>query len=122
MQLVAFDQGFDLETRVDPGSVDQLHIGQRTAIRFPAFIQRTTPQIFGTVETISATTVVDEKTGISFYRVIIAVPPEEMIKLKDVTLVPGMPAQGFIETKPRTVLSFIMKPIEDILSHTFREE
>ncbi|MEY3080302.1 MAG: hypothetical protein RJA94_3647, partial [Pseudomonadota bacterium] len=36
-------------------------------------------------------------------------------------LVPGMPAEVFMRTQNRTVLSYLMKPIEDQMERAFRE-
>ncbi|MDN5850172.1 MAG: HlyD family type I secretion periplasmic adaptor subunit [Nitrococcus sp.] len=122
MQLIPAGKTLDLEVKVDPRSIDQLHLGQMAMIRFPAFNQRTTPEVFGHIEEISASSVIDEKTGVAFYRADISVPPAEITKLGKLTLVPGMPAEAFIQTSPRTVLSFIMKPLKDSVMHVFREE
>jgi HlyD family secretion protein len=51
----------------------------------------------------------------------IAIPEEEIIRLGDIRLVPGMPAEVFIQTTPRTVLSFFIKPLQDQISKAFRE-
>jgi HlyD family secretion protein len=122
MQLIAVDQGIELEVTVDPQSIDQLHVGRKALVRFPAFNQRTTPEVFGSVEKISASSIVDEKTGLAFYRVGITVPPDQITRLGKLQLVPGMPVEAFIETMSRTVLSFIMKPIADQFNRAFREE
>ncbi|CAN7688096.1 HlyD family type I secretion periplasmic adaptor subunit [Mesorhizobium sp. LjRoot246] len=122
MQLIAIDQGLDLEVNVEPRSIDQLHAGHKALIRFPAFNQRTTPQLFGSIDTISPSTIVNEKTGVAFYRVGIIVSPEEIAKLGDLALMPGMPAEAFIETSSRTVLDFIFKPLSDSIRHAFREQ
>ena len=122
MQLIATDQGMDLEVNVEPHSIDQLHTGHQALIRFPAFNQRTTPQLFGTIDMISPSTIVNEKTGVAFYRVGISVSPDEMAKLGDLTLLPGMPAEAFIESNSRTVMGFIFKPLSDSIRHAFREQ
>ena len=41
--------------------------------------------------------------------------------IKDLRLVPGMPVEAFIETSPRTVLSYLTKPLADQVRKTFRE-
>jgi HlyD family secretion protein len=49
-------------------------------------------------------------------------PPEEIARLGDVKLIPGMPAEAFVQTGDRTVLSYLMKPLHDQLMRTFREK
>jgi len=36
--------------------------------------------------------------------------------------VPGMPAETFIQTQERTVLSYLLKPFSNQLDRAFREE
>ena len=38
------------------------------------------------------------------------------------SLVPGMPVEVFVATKPRTVLSYLGKPLIDEFRKAFREE
>jgi hypothetical protein len=36
-------------------------------------------------------------------------------------LVPGMPAEAFIQTGDRTVISYLVKPLRDQINRAFRE-
>ena len=46
----------------------------------------------------------------------------EMQRLGAVRLTPGMPVEAFIQTQPRTVLSFFTKPLVDQVARAFREK
>ncbi|MEZ0220399.1 MAG: HlyD family type I secretion periplasmic adaptor subunit, partial [Tardiphaga sp.] len=48
--------------------------------------------------------------------------PQQLARLGKLALVPGMPAEAFIQTGERTVLSFLIKPIGDQIARSFREE
>lgn len=122
MQIIPSDEGLGFRTRVDPASVDQVYVGQTATLRFSAFNQRTTPELTGVVEDISATSVVDEVTGQTFFWVSVNAPDAEMARLGDLQLVSGMPVEVFLKTTDRTVLSYLSKPITDQLSQAFREE
>lgn len=115
--------GFDLivEARVTPTDRDQIEAGQKAVITFSAFSQRTTPNANGTVTTISPDLTVDEATGMSFFTAQIAPDDGEIERLGNLDLVPGMPAETFIQTGNRTVLSFLLKPLSDNLRRSFRE-
>jgi len=115
--------GFDLivEARVTPTDRDQIEAGQKAVITFSAFSQRTTPNANGTVTTISPDLSVDETTGMSFFTAEIALDEGELERLGNLELVPGMPAETFIQTGNRTVLSFLLKPLTDNLRRAFRE-
>lgn len=122
LQIVPIDEGLGFRTRIDPASVDQVYTGQAATVRFPAFNQRSTPELRGTVADISATSIVDEATGASFFWVTLAVPETEIARLGDRKLLPGMPVEAFIKTADRTVLSYLTKPLADQISQAFREE
>lgn len=111
-----------VESRVEPSYVDQLYLGQSTTVRLSAFNQRTTPELNGEVSSISANTTIDEITGAPYYTVKIEIPPEELSRLNGLVLVPGMPAEAFMQTDERTVVNYLLKPATDQLTRAFREE
>jgi HlyD family secretion protein len=122
--MLVIPEGDDLalEVRIAPRDIDQIQPGQRAVLRLSAFNQRTTPELSGHVSRIAADLTVDERTGLSFYVVRIAVPHEELQKLGGLTLLPGMPAEAMIQTGERTALSYLVKPLADQLNRAFREE
>ncbi len=52
---------------------------------------------------------------------IIEIPEEEMTRLSTAKLVPGMPAEVYIQTGERSALSYLVKPLIDQLEKAFRE-
>ena len=48
-------------------------------------------------------------------------PLDELRRLGGLRLVPGMPAEVFLQTERRTMLSYLFKPLSDQLSRMFRE-
>jgi membrane fusion protein, type I secretion system len=121
MLVVPEADALSVEAKVWPQDIDQLHVGQSAGLRFSAFNQRTTPEINGVLTRISADVVRDEKSGLSYYTVRIGIKPEEIARLGDVTLVPGMPVEAFLKTYDRTVISYLTKPLHDQISRAFRE-
>lgn len=111
-----------LEARILPQDIDQVSVGQMAVIRMSAFNQRTTPELNGTVARIAADLTEDTRTGFSYYLVRLAVPHEELARLDGLLLVPGMPAEAFIQTGQRTALSYLAKPLADQIERAFREE
>jgi len=110
-----------VEARVAPQDIDQLQLGHTAMLRFSAFNQRTTPEIAGTVSRISADITTDQRTGASYYTIRVATSPEEVSRLDDKVLVPGMPIEVFVETGNRRVLSYLVKPLTDQIARAFRE-
>ena len=110
-----------VEANVAPQDIDRLTLGQKATLRFSTFNQRTTPEIDGALSRISGDTTSDERTGVSYYTVRIAMPAGELARLGAVTLIPGMPVEAFIATGERNVLSYLIKPLTDQIAWTFRE-
>ena len=122
MLIVPQADNLSVEARVNPQDIDQLQLGQKTLLRFSAFNQRTTPELIGVVSRVSADTTTDQRTGQSYYTLRVALPPEEVARLGDVKLIPGMPVEAFVQTGDRTMMSYLVKPLQDQLMRAFREK
>ncbi len=122
MSIVPEEDNKTIEVRLMPTDIDQVTIGQAAVLRFPAFNQRTTPEINGKIARLAADVSTDPKTGIAYYTARVSVTEEEVAKLGKVALVPGMPVESLIQTSERTALSYLAKPFADHLSRTFKEE
>jgi HlyD family secretion protein len=106
--------------RVSPADVDELTTGQKVLIRFSAFNSRTTPELEGRLTKIGADRTVDQQRGMAFYTVEAEVLPGELAKLGELKLRAGMPAEAFIQTGSRTMLSYLFKPLSDQFARAFR--
>jgi HlyD family secretion protein len=123
MMLVVPDaDSLTVEAKVNPQDIDQVREGLPALLRFSAFNQRTTPEIYGKVSRISADASTDQRTGQTYYTVRIALPADEVTKLGEVRIVPGMPVETFIQTGDRTMISYLTKPLHDNLMRMFREK
>ncbi|MDP2354745.1 MAG: HlyD family type I secretion periplasmic adaptor subunit [Beijerinckiaceae bacterium] len=121
MMIVPKSDDLRAEVRINPHDIDNVRVGQAAFIRFPAFNQRTTPELKAEVDFVSADVAVDAKTGQSFYLVRMFIPADEMARLQDLKLTPGMPIETYILTGDRTVISFLTKPLTDHVNRSFRE-
>jgi HlyD family secretion protein len=123
LMLIVPDQDvLRVEARVAPQDIDQLQRGQQAILRLSAFNQRTTPEILAKVTEISPDIVEDPKTGLSLYTARIEIAEGERARLDALKVLPGMPAEIFIQTGERTVLSYLVKPLSDQIRRAFREE
>ncbi|HJZ22084.1 MAG TPA: HlyD family type I secretion periplasmic adaptor subunit, partial [Bradyrhizobium sp.] len=122
--MLIVPQGDDLqvEAKVNPQDIDKLQIGQKTLLRMSAFNQRTTPELNGVVTRVSPDVTTDQRTGQAYYTIRVSMPPEEVARLGDVKLIPGMPVEAFVQTGDRTMLSYLIKPLSDQLMRAFREK
>jgi HlyD family secretion protein len=122
MLIVPDADNLSVEVKVNPQDIDQLQLNQKAILRFTAFNVRTTPEIEGTVTRISADTSTDQRTGQSYYTVRIAMAADQVERLGDVKLLPGMPVEAFVQTGDRTMFSYLMKPLHDQFVRAFREK
>ena len=85
-----------------------------------AFNQRTTPELDGEVIHIGADVTQDDRASEPYYSVRIRVRDGELDRLDGLQLIADMPVEAFIQTTPRTVASFLVKPLTDQLARAFR--
>ena len=125
MQIVPRADELVVEAKVAPNDIDQVAMGAKAIVRVMAGNQRTTPEIAGKVIRVSPDLAHEQPNGSqpaqAYYTVRISLPPDEVARLKDLRLVPGMPAEAFIQTYARTPLEYLLKPLHDQIARTFRE-
>ncbi len=123
LQVVPDDEKLIIEAKIQPQDVDKVRGGQSAAVKFPAFNAKTTPRLEGIVTTVSPATLKDQdQQNKPYYQVQIELSVDELAKLgREHKLIPGMPAEIYIETTSRSILSYIVKPIADLVSHLGRD-
>ena len=109
-----------IEAKVAPQDVDQIHVGQPAVVQFAAFNRRTTPELNGEVIGIGADITQDDKRNEAFYAVRIRISDKEMARLEGLQPMAGMPVEVFIKTSPRTVVSYLTKPLREQIDRAFR--
>lgn len=121
LYLIPQDRPLVINAQVQTIHVDEVHVGQKVRLIFPAFSSRTTPETYGHVVTISADALVDERSHAAYYKAEIVLDPGELERLEGLTLIPGMPVEAFIGTGTRSPMSYLLKPFMDYFSVAFRE-
>lgn len=123
MSVVPADAPLIVTARIRPQDIDSVHAGMTARVRLSAFNARTAPPVNAEVVTISADQLVDEKTGVGYFRADLRIPPPELAKLpKGSKLTPGMPAEAMIVTGRRSILSYIVSPLTDTIRDALRED
>jgi len=121
MLIVPDAEKLIVEAKAQPQDIDQLRVGQSAVLRFTAFNARTTPELNGTVMLVSADITQDQRSGQNYYTLRVAVSPSELARLDELKLVPGMPVEVFVQTSPRTIFSYVVRPFHDQIVKAFRE-
>jgi HlyD family secretion protein len=111
-----------IQAKLSPTDIDQVFYGQPARMRFSAFNQRTTPELFGKIAYVSPATSSDPTSGDVYYSADVTVSDDELAKLGGSSLLPGMPVEVFISTEERTAFSFLAKPLADQFSRAFKEQ
>jgi HlyD family type I secretion membrane fusion protein len=110
-----------VEARIHPADIEQVSIDQRARIRFSSLPTQTTPEIPGTVTFVSPELARDPQTGETFYRIRIAIDQDALRREQSIRLRPGMPADVFVETRTRSLLSYVVRPLRDQIARAFRD-
>jgi HlyD family secretion protein len=110
-----------LQAQISPNDVDQVHAGQSARVRFSGFNTSDTPEIAAVVLNVAANTTQSSPELPPFYAVRLTISKDEVKRLGDNALRPGMVAETFIETESRSPLNYLLKPLIDMIPRTFRE-
>jgi HlyD family secretion protein len=121
MMIVPDADALAVEVKIAPRDIEQVYVGQTASMRFAAFNQKTTPGIEGEVSMVSAETTLDQRTGTSYYIARVLLSPEQVARMGDAKLLPGMPVDVFIKTPGRTAFSYLIKPLRDQAERAFKE-
>lgn len=111
-----------VEGAISPSDIDQVHKGQTARVRFSSLNDTSSPELHGKVVYVGMDPVSDGE-GLSrrtFFPVRIVVDQKEKAANRDLVLKPGMPAEMFIETGSRSMLSYLTKPFQDQFARAFR--
>jgi len=121
MELVPAEDLLDVEAHVRPDQADTVQPGMSAHVSFNAYKQRRLPQITGTVQTVSADRLVDQRTGQPYFNVVVTVDRKELQDYKDVKLMPGLPVDVAIATGTRTLMEYFLAPVLDVIEKGMRE-
>lgn len=120
LQIVPDTDELLVSAAVRPADVDSLRIGQSARLVFSGFDRQTTPELSGSLIFVSPDLTQDSRTGQSYYRIKVRIASQERTRLP-LPLKPGMPAEVFVQTGDRSILSFVLKPLLDQMRRAFRD-
>jgi HlyD family type I secretion membrane fusion protein len=132
LELLPVNDELIIEARVNPSDISHVHVGQSALVRLTALNQRITPMIEASVTYVSADTVPEQDSRNSdpaaiaarrhSYVARVALDQQDMRgKIDGFRPTPGMPADVYIRTGERTFFNYILRPLLDSLSRSFRE-
>ena len=122
LDIVPSDDALVVEARISPLDIDIVHPGLLAKVKLIAYKQRSMPTIDGVLTEISADSIYDAQSNSSYYKARIIISAEQMKKLPNVKLYPGMPVEVMIIVDKRTAWQYFVSPIKDSYNKAFREQ
>jgi protease secretion system membrane fusion protein len=120
MEIVPRDAGLEVEAQVPVNLIDRLQPGLQVELSFSALNRNTTPVAFGEVLVVSADRVIDQRSGIPFYKMRTTIDKSQ--EASQLPLRHGMPVDVFVKTGERSFLSYLVKPFLDRWHTGMRED
>jgi HlyD family type I secretion membrane fusion protein len=120
LEIVPTGDRLVVEGAISPADIDRVRVGQAARVRFAAFSAQTTPEIAGTVVFVSPERTLNKDTGASFYRIRVRLDARQ-VAAERLALKAGMPADVFVTTGSRSMLSYLTKPLRDQFARAFRD-
>lgn len=121
MEIVPLGDNLLIEAKIPPKDIAFIRPGQEANVKITAYDSSIYGGLQGTVEGISADTIMNEK-GESFYRVTIRTHETVMMhKGKPLPIIPGMTANVQILTGKKSVLDYLLKPVLKARQDALRE-
>jgi HlyD family type I secretion membrane fusion protein len=121
MEIVPESDRLVVEARVAPRDIDRVRLEQAAVVKLHAFDSRSTPELGGQVRYVSADAVVDPRTDATWFVVKVEVTEEELQRLGDRRVQPGMQADVFIRTGERTLFGYLLQPLSESFNRAWRE-
>jgi epimerase transport system membrane fusion protein len=124
MEIVPRERMFRIDARVSPMDIDSLHPGLKAEVRIPVFesAQRF-PSLFADLLDVSTDVYQDEYADEAYYKASLRMDESslDILSNEQLNLVSGMPAEVVIKTGERTLTSYLLQPISDMLARAFNE-
>lgn len=120
MDVVPSDNPLIVEARLKLPDINDVSPGRRAEVRLTGVNYVERPRLYGTVRTVSADRLTDDKSGEGYYSVEVSLDPNDVRK-SHVELQPGMPAEVIVPTRPRTLFEYLIGPLRDEITGAFRE-
>ncbi len=122
MEIVPLEDALFVEAKIKPSDIAFVHPKQPAVVKITAYDFSIYGGLEGTVERISADSVYDEEARQSFYLVTIKTLENQLKSEKEeLPIIPGMVASVDILTGKKSVLDYLLKPINKARAEALRE-
>nr|WP_277925849.1 HlyD family type I secretion periplasmic adaptor subunit [Sphingomonas sp. JXJ CY 53] len=110
----------------DPSDIDGVYEGRQAEVKFLNLHERDLPILLGNIRNVSADSLVDEKSGRSYFTAEIVVPQSQIAMLKEVRgadtgIRAGVPVSVLVKLRPRTALQYMLDPLTEAFRRSLHE-
>jgi len=124
--VIPKDDDLIIEGKISPNDISSVKIDGLAYLKFPSFDRHTTPEIMGKINLISPDVVqvsnsLDQQQQAQYFIVRLSVSKDEILKLNNKDLRPGLPVEIYIVTEKRSTFVYLINPMLEQFSKTFRE-
>ncbi|MEH3038228.1 MAG: HlyD family type I secretion periplasmic adaptor subunit [Sphingomonas adhaesiva] len=126
MEIVPDAAPLVIEAMINPNDADDIYVGQTAEIRFVTLHERDMPVFEGEITRLSADSFTDERSGARFYTGEVTVPASDLATIKRIKgagegIKAGLPVQILVPLRKRTLLQYLVEPINQALWRSGRE-
>ena len=126
LEIVPDAKPLVVQMTVAPADADELAVGQQAELRFPSLHDRQLPAFHGRITRLSADSFVDEHSGARYFTGEVSVPVAELAELRRLrgangALKPGLPVEVLVPLRKRTLLQYLLEPLQQGLWRSGRE-
>jgi protease secretion system membrane fusion protein len=113
-EIVPDSDDLIIEVKLPVNYADRIHKDMLVDVMFPSLAGSITKQLKGRLDYISRDKILNQRSNEVFFEARVSLLDDEVIK-KDIISV-GLPATVLINTGPRTLMSYMLRPFRDRLS------
>lgn len=111
-----------VEARISPNDIAFIRVGQPALVKVTAFDFSIYGGLHGEVANVSADSMFDEKSNETYYLALVKTGKSEIVRNgKSHAIIPGMVASVDIMTGRKTILQYLLKPINKARTEAMRE-
>ena len=122
LEIVPVEDSLLIEAQVRPEDIAFIHTGQPATVKISAYDFSIYGGLHGVVEHVSADSIIDEKRGVTFYKVLVRTQNASIEHNgRTLQIMPGMTATVDVLTGKKTVLYYLLKPVLKARERAMRE-
>lgn len=115
-----------IKANFDPADIDGVFEGREAEVKFLSLHDRDLPILLGSIQNVSADSLLDEKSGRNYFTAEVVVPKSQMDLLKqvrgaDLGVRPGVPVNVLVKLRQRTALQYLLDPLTETMRRSMRE-